>query len=79
MRIASDATHEGDALTPSDEWEIVQVDNNNGAPGSGEELSVSVHGVREVQWPDCFVWGERVPDRGAATAGRDKTLEQAAA
>lgn len=54
-RIATDATHEGDELTPSDTWEIVQV-NDNGGDGL-EELSVSVTGVRETQWRDQFVWG----------------------
>lgn len=61
-RIATDETFEGDELTPSNTWEIVQVNDNNGERGSGKELSVSVPGVREVQWPDCFVWGERVAD-----------------
>ena len=64
-RIASDDTHEGDELTPSDTWEIVQVNDNNGEPGTPEELSVSVSGVREVQWPDCFVCGARGADLGA--------------
>lgn len=59
-RIASDDTHEGDELTPSDEWEIVQVNNNGGEYGTLEEFSVSVHGVRETQWRDCFVWGSFV-------------------
>lgn len=61
-RIATDETHEGDELTPSNEWEIVQVNDNGGEPGSSEELSVSVPGVREVQWRDCFFWGPRVSD-----------------
>lgn len=69
-RIATDATHEGDELTPSDQWEIVQVNDNNGEPGTGEELSVSVPGVREVQWPDCFVWGARVADLNDDEAAR---------
>ena len=61
-RIATDETLEGDELTPSNAWEIVQVNDNNGEPGDLEELSVSVHGVREVQWRDCFIWGPRVSD-----------------
>lgn len=61
-RIAADNTHEGDDLTPSDIWEIVQVNDNNGEPGSNEEFSGAVSGVRETQWPDCFVWGGRVAD-----------------
>lgn len=60
-RIAADDTHEGDDLTPSDSWEIVQVNNNNvDDPNDDEYLSVSVAGVRETQWRDCFVWGEFV-------------------
>jgi len=66
-RIAADETHEGDELTPCNEWEIVQVNDNNGEPGSGEELSVAVPGVRETQWPDCFVWGHRVADLNAGS------------
>jgi len=61
-RIAADGTYGGDELTPSMSWEIVQVNDNNGPPGSAEELSVSVPGVRETQWPDCFIWGPRVSD-----------------
>lgn len=59
-RIAADDTHEGDELTPSDEWEIVQVNVNDvwaDSPSEPEALSVSVSGVRETQWRDCFVWG----------------------
>ena len=59
-RIASDDTHEGEEITPSDTWEIVQINDNNGEAGSLEELSVSVHGVRETQWRDCFIWGPQV-------------------
>lgn len=60
-RIASDGTHEGEHLTPSDTWEIVQVnDNNVDDPADDEYLSVSVPGVRETQWRDDFVWGEFV-------------------
>ncbi|WAJ27588.1 hypothetical protein [Antarcticirhabdus aurantiaca] len=61
-RIATDETHEGDEQTPSDTWEIVHVNDNNGEPGSGEELSVAIAGVREGQWIDQFVWGPRVAD-----------------
>ncbi len=59
-RIATDETHEGDELTPCDDWEIVQVNDNGGEPGTLTELSVSVHGVRETQWRDQFVWGSYV-------------------
>lgn len=54
-------THEGNELTPAHNWEIVQVnDNNVDDPNDDEYLSVSVAGVRETQWRDCFVWGEFV-------------------
>lgn len=58
-RIATTQTLEGDELTPCDTWEIVQVNVNAQflAPEEPEALSVSVHGVREVQWRDGFVWG----------------------
>lgn len=59
-RIAADGTHEGEELTPSNQWEIVQVNDNGGEEGTLEELSVAVFGVRETQWRDCFVWGEFV-------------------
>lgn len=63
-RIATDATHEGDDLTPSNTWEIVQVNANvHGCENEAdypERLSVSVPGVREVQWRDGFVWGDFV-------------------
>jgi hypothetical protein len=57
-RIASDDTPEGDELTPCDDWEIVQI-NENGGEGL-TEYSVSVPGVAVVQWRDCFVWGSFV-------------------
>lgn len=69
-RIAADGTHEGDDLTPSFTWVIVQVNDNNGEPGSAEEFSVAVPGVRETQWPDCFIWGRRVADLKPAMLGR---------
>jgi hypothetical protein len=61
-RIASDGTVEGDELTPSDTWEIVQVNLNApyAAHDDPERLSVSVPGVQKGQWLDCFVWGGRV-------------------
>lgn len=67
-QIASDETLEGDELTPACNWEIVQVnDNINGWQDLTDEedperLSVSVAGVRETQWRDCFVWGAFVSD-----------------
>lgn len=65
-KIASDGTHEGDELTPSNTWEIVQVNVNvvdwEDDPSESEALSVAVTGVRETQWRDCFVWGVKVAD-----------------
>lgn len=63
-KIAVDGTRDGEHLTPSNEWEIVQVNDNNGEPGSNEEFSVAVHGVETCQWLDCFFWGPRVGDLG---------------
>lgn len=63
-RIPADGTHEGTEQTPSNTWEIVQVNSNQAEwscdPSEDEALSVSVPGVRETQWRDCFVWGEFV-------------------
>lgn len=60
-RIPSDGTHEAELQTfPNDYWEIVQVNENGDIshPEEDEALSVSVCGVRETQWRDCFVWGQ---------------------
>ena len=63
-RIPAPGTHEGELQTPADHWEVVQVNANRddweNDPTADEALSVSVPGVRETQWPDCFVWGEIV-------------------
>lgn len=63
-RIAAEGTVEGDELTPSDFWEIVQVNENDPNwernPAEDMALSVSVSGVGETQWRDCFVWGDFV-------------------
>lgn len=59
-RIATDDTPEGDELTPCDDWEIVQINDNGGVPGTLEEFSVSVPGVAVVQWRDQFFWGSFV-------------------
>lgn len=63
-KIPSDGTFEGNELCPSDDWEIVQVKPNtvdcSRKPEEDEALSVSVFGVRETQWRDCFFWGEFV-------------------
>lgn len=74
-QIASDGTHEGDELTPAAEWEIVQVNENVFCwedftdEEEPERLSVSVPGVRETQWRDCFVWGVKVGDIGKPVKG----------
>lgn len=69
-KIAADGTHEGEEQTPAPNFEIVQVNANcidwetvqTHEAGYDERLSVSVPGVRETQWPDCFVWGDFVAD-----------------
>lgn len=67
-RIAADSTHEGDELTPSDTWEIVQVNWNISGwqnltdEEEPERLLVSVAGVREAQGRDGFFWGGKVAD-----------------
>lgn len=58
--IPADGTIEGDDMTPAFDWEIVQVNDNNGTPGTLEELSVAVPGVQQTQWRDCFLWGDFV-------------------
>jgi len=63
-RIPAEDTHEAAELCPSSRYEIVQVNANHvnweDDPTEDEALSVSVCGVREVQWRDCFVWGDFV-------------------
>ena len=63
-RIAADDTHEGEELTPSNTWEIVQVNANHlcwdDNPTEDEALSVSVSGVCQTQWRDGFLWGDFV-------------------
>lgn len=58
---ASRGTHEGDQLTPANDWGIVEVwENFIGDPceaDKAEKLGVSVPGVRETQWLDNFKWG----------------------
>ncbi len=51
---------EADSYLPSDNWEIVEVNDNNGEPGTLEEYSVSLCGVAATQWRDCFIWGDYV-------------------
>lgn len=63
-KIAAEGTRDGDELTPSDTWEVVQVNINDyqGQVGEPEYFSASVPGVEVIQWLDSFVWGPRVPD-----------------
>ncbi len=65
-RIPSDKTPEGIYMCPCLDWEIVQVNINSvdwaSNPSENEALSVSIHGVRETQWRDCFVWGDFVAE-----------------
>jgi hypothetical protein len=60
--VAAVGTHEGDQLTPSRNWELVEVWQNHIGEDDEEKFGVSVHGVRESQWLDCFLWGEFVAD-----------------
>lgn len=64
-KIAAKGTREGDELTPSNEWEIVHVQENTLDPKDKEYLSVAVCGVEKTQWPDCFFWGPLVAKEGA--------------
>jgi hypothetical protein len=67
-RVPAEGTYEGELMTPQNYWIIVEVWANHiywdrDPLGDDEALAVSVPGVRETQWRDCFVWGERVPDK----------------
>lgn len=60
---AAQGTHEGDQLTPANDWEVVEVwVNQHGEPceadDPSEKFGVSVPGVRESQWIDNFKWGK---------------------
>ncbi len=48
----------------SNEWEIVEVwENFIGEPCEADadiKFAVSVHGVQQTQWLDCFRWGNPV-------------------
>lgn len=61
---AAPGTYEGKDLTPSEKWEVVEVwENFVGDPCEADEcekFGVFVPGVRETQWLDNFIWGERV-------------------
>ncbi len=57
-RIANDGTREGDELTPSDKWEVVEVFENCLDRENDEFLMVSVPGVERSQSLENFVWGQ---------------------
>lgn len=46
------------------EWEIVELWDNNGAAGSGEEFAVAVPGIPVTQWPRNLEWGPPVSLEG---------------
>jgi hypothetical protein len=56
-RIASPGTREAEELTPSFEWEVVEVFKNSIDEDDDEHLMVSVSGVEKGQALDAFVWG----------------------
>jgi hypothetical protein len=56
----------------SGEWEIVEVHDNNGEPGSAEEFSVSVFGIPVTQWPLDFFWGPKVDAQPPARQTTDR-------
>lgn len=56
------------------DFEPVEVFDNNGAPGSGEELMAFVLGRNESQRLDAFEWGEAIPARGSLEADLDAFL-----
>jgi hypothetical protein len=64
--VAANGTHEGDQLATGQSWEIVEVWPNythwDRDPMEDEALAVSVPGVRETQWRDCFLWGNFVAE-----------------
>ena len=66
-RIAADNTREGDELTPSDKWEVVEVFVNCLDQEDDEYLMVSVPGVAQAQALDSFFWG-----RGPLAPPEDK-------
>lgn len=72
-QIASEATKAGDELTPSPNFEVVQVFENSTDVADPEHLLVYVPGVEACQALDAFFWGAEVlplvaPDR--LTPGR---------
>jgi hypothetical protein len=67
---AAPGTREGDELTPSNQWSIVEVWQNYLPPdeGDGEFLAVSVTGVETTQWLENFEWGQLIADRNIRVA-----------
>lgn len=65
-RIEPEVEANGTSCWSSLKWEIVEVHDNNGEPGSGEEFSVSVFGIPVTQWPLDFFWGPPVEARPPA-------------
>lgn len=57
---ASPGTVEGDELTPSPDWEVVDVFVNCIDPKNPEHLRVHVSGVQNGQALENFKWGPRV-------------------
>ena len=64
----TEGAFEGELWNPSvASWEIVEVWANHvnwdrDPANDDESLAVSVPGIRETQWRDCFQWGEFVAD-----------------
>ena len=56
-KIADDGTKEGDELTPSDGWEVVEVFVNCIDETDDEYLMVFVPGVERCQSVQNFFWG----------------------
>lgn len=66
-RIADDGTPEGDEQTPSDVWEVVQVNENSTDRSDPEYLMVAVPGQTRSQSVENFYWGSGAlipPDKG---------------
>ena len=56
-KIASEGTRDGDELTPSDDWEVVEVFVNCMEPEDPEYLMVNIPGVAQCQPIENFFWG----------------------
>ncbi|MCA0278484.1 MAG: hypothetical protein LCH86_21005 [Proteobacteria bacterium] len=60
-RKAVPGTRDAAELTPSDDWEPVQVFENALDDQHPEYLMVEVGGVERAQCLDCFAWGPAIP------------------